>query len=236
MKKDVEKQMENSTDELRTFVLAQLFHKQNSPWEVSEKDLCLKFFYKSPACYSYMLSAGFKLPSVSTIYRWHSEIRLPTGFSKRISDLLTEKSKSMTAMDKKCILVFDEMAVKKELEYNIKDDIIYGFTDFGEYGRTNNIASKVMVFSLRGLNRNWKQTIVYYVGSPNGEVLSKMLVTIITGIIKCGLNVVATSCDQGASNISAYKKLTPPMILEVKPYVEIENHRIFLLFDYPHLF
>ncbi|XP_055858807.1 uncharacterized protein LOC129921140 [Episyrphus balteatus] len=234
---DLEQHMKNFSPQLKTFIKAQLFHKSHAPWAPKQKDLFLNLFYKSPACYTFMLSAGFKLPSVSSVYRWHSEIRLKTGLNESITDMLSKKSKEMTDMDKKCVLLFDEMAIKPELEYNIKDDIIYGFNDFGEYGgREDKIASKAMVFTLRGLNKNWKQTIAYFIGSPKGDMLCEMIKGIITGIMKCDLNIVATSCDQGGNNLKAYRLLNGTNTLEEKPWVEIGNKKIFLLYDYPHMF
>lgn len=61
-----------------------------------------------------------------------------------MKELLTDRAKDLTSLDKKCVLLFDEMQIKKELKNNVKDDFIYGYTDFGEFGRKNDVASKVL--------------------------------------------------------------------------------------------
>jgi len=63
----------------------------------------------------------------------------------------------MPDINQKCILVFDEMSVKNELEYNSKDDKVYGFEDFGEFGRVKAFANHALLLMLRGLNKSWKQ-------------------------------------------------------------------------------
>lgn len=45
------------------------------------------------------------------------------------------------------------MSIRSGLQYNIKDDYIKGFEDYGEHlgGRENTLAFKVLVFMLSGL-------------------------------------------------------------------------------------
>ena len=120
------------------------------------------------------------------------------------------------------------MAIKPELDYNIKNDManttIYGFSDFGELGRRATVASKEMVFTLRGLNKNWKQTTSYYIGCPKGDDIAEILKLTISKTLECGLQVIAVCCDQGSNNRRAYKLLGTT---ETKPFFEIKNQQIF---------
>ena len=51
------------------------------------------------------------------------------------------------------------MSIKIWLEYNLKKDIIEGYTDMSEHGRTSENGSQVLVFMLRGRQHNWRQLI-----------------------------------------------------------------------------
>lgn len=119
-------------EDVKILVKSQLFHKPRSHWTQTEQKLYLKYYLKSPTFYKSMLKSVYAIPSVSTIMRWHSLLKLETGISKNMIYLLMEKGKLMSEMDRKCILLFDGMAIKKELEYDPREDFVQGFNDFGD--------------------------------------------------------------------------------------------------------
>lgn len=79
----------------------------------------------------------------------------------------------------------------------------YGFSDLGELHRRNLVAKHSLIFLLRGLNTNWKQTVAYYVGAPNGNEIRTLIKIVASKIMSCGFNLVGISNDQGANNRSA---------------------------------
>lgn len=76
-----------------------------------------------------------------------------------------------------CILSFDEMAIRKHLYYNENLDIIEGYQDHGDHGRSQQIASNALVFMLAGVRKNWKQPIAFYFSgkSVTGDRLSVII-------------------------------------------------------------
>jgi len=64
-------------------------------------------------------------------------------------------------------------------------------------------------------------------------VLSELLVEAVTRLFKYGFVVKALVCDQGASNVAAYRDLK---ITKEEPYFLVENRKVFAVFDVPHLF
>lgn len=52
-------------------------------------------------------------------------------------------------------------------------------------------------------------------------------------LFKCGFIVKALVCDQGASNVAAYKDLK---ISKDEPYFLVEGKKVFAIFDVSHLF
>lgn len=61
------------------------------------------------------------------------------------------KLKTMTAEQRICSLVFDEMAIKKHLDYNKRTDSIDGLCPDGSPAR------QAMVFMVRAISGKWKQ-------------------------------------------------------------------------------
>lgn len=58
--------------------------------------------------------------------------------------------------------MWDETFLSCELSYDAKKDKIIGFEDFGNR-RTNKFADHVLVFMIRGLNRNYKIPLITFV-------------------------------------------------------------------------
>lgn len=141
----------------------------------------------------------------------------------------------MNDKERDCVLMWDKMAIKPFLEYNIKDDYIEGFADLGKYGRTNDMATTAFVAMLTGLSFKWKQAIFFSFskGPINEETLKVIISDILNAVEDTGFKVRSIVCDQGASNQKAIVLLG---ITENKPYIEIKNRKIFFNYDVPHLF
>lgn len=107
---------------LQTFISTQLFHKEAAVYSEKQKDLFLKLYFKSPRGYKFLLDNKFKLPCVQTIFRWHSTLIFTPGLSVTILHILATKANDLSEINKKCILLFDELHIKDELEYAPKED------------------------------------------------------------------------------------------------------------------
>lgn len=177
--------LERKPTSVKTFVTSQIVHKDRTKWSAEEKELYLKFHYKSPSFYKFLKKEGFLLPSQKTLSRWYDVLPFGTGISKNILYMLKQKLKDLPANNRKCVLVFDEMSTKVELEYNSKEDIIYGFEDLGEFGRNKNMANHCLLLMLRGLNQSWKQV-------RQLKYLSKLIaaIVILTGLKQIPIDVV----------------------------------------------
>lgn len=236
LKNGIETHLQSLNLQLKTFLMLQIFPNEHLTWRQkrSERQILLKFFYQSPLSYACMLKNGFKMPSFQTIYSWHSEL-LPfcTGYNQFVIDFMRGRGKVMSPADRKVVLHFKVHPISKKLEYDVKEDIIFGFTDFGESKRNNTIASSIMVFTIKAMNRKWQQTVAYFVGSPTGTELSTMLITVMSSLTRYGLIIVAAIGDQEANTIEAYSILTKS---DMEPVVDIECRKIFLIYDFKHLF
>lgn len=226
------------SEDSKTLVRMQISRNKLStkPWSRKEQQFAISIFYKSPSAYKFLRnSKKITLPGLTTIRRWIGSSKFRPGFNPALFKQLKIKADSMTQQEKYCSLVFDELKIKNFLEYSKFLDLVEGYEDLGPIGRTNKLAGQAMVFVIRGLYSSWKMPISYFLPATSVKHvhLSELLVEAVTQLFKCGLIVNILVCDQGASNVAAYKDLK---ITKDEPYFLVEGRKVFALFDVPHLF
>ncbi|KAH0812460.1 hypothetical protein GEV33_010331 [Tenebrio molitor] len=82
----------------------------------------------------------------------------------------------MEEKDRCCCLIFDEMALNPNLQYDQKNDCIVGFDDVG-YEKRPKFADHATVFMVRGLRKKWKQPVAFYFsesGIKSAELAAKI--------------------------------------------------------------
>lgn len=226
--------LRNLTDFPKTFVHMQIRHKRKSSWLPHEKKIALALFYKGPSYYRYLRRKGFTLPAVSTIKSWIKNFSCNPGFNHKIFENLSQKSEAMLQWEKKCILLFDEMSLKKAIEYNRKMDVIEGFEDLGQLGRRPVPAKQALVLMIRGIYSQWKVPVAYF-ASEDG-VSSESLKTIVKMCFQklrnSGLDAMGMVCDLSRTNQKVFKCLG---VTKEKPYFFLEHQKYYAFFDVPHL-
>ncbi|KAI4455465.1 hypothetical protein MML48_9g00002322 [Holotrichia oblita] len=136
------------------------------------------------------------------------------------------------------------MSLSPNLTYNKAKDEVEGFEQIGEE-HTMRIADHVQVFMLRGINRKWKQPIVYQFvhGGVKYINIVRTIKEIVRRTFNSGLHIVSTICDQGTNNQSAITYLINETRMAYQRrgenlhgnVFEVENHTIIPLYDPPHL-
>lgn len=124
-----------------------------------------------------------------------------------ISSIATN-TQAWNERDRVCALVFDEIALKKNLCYDAARDIVQGFTDDGT-DRTSTIADRAMVVLLVGVSKKWVQPVAFTIGhtSTPSSVMHNLLVSLIVELRSINIAVKAVICDQGSSNVSLANQL-----------------------------
>lgn len=227
--------LENKSPEVKTMITMQCFHQKKTAWTTAEKQLALSLFYKSPSNYKFLMKKlGFSLPSLSTIQSWLKVNNMRTGVENVLINKLKLKVESMTIDEKQCVLMFDEISLKKNLKYNHFYDVIEGYEDFGSFGRNPLIANQGLLFYLRGLLYNWKLPFCYYIssGPTKGDMLAKIIKQVVTKLHSIGLQPRILVCDQGANNRNAFSILGSN---KVNHQIKINGRCIYTCFDPPHL-
>lgn len=218
----------------KTFVNMQLYHKTKRVCLPEEKKIALSLYYKSPTTYKFLRSKGCILPAPSTIVSWMRNYRQKPGLNKRLLKLAKIKVETMTSKQKECTLLFDEMAIKKFLEYNKYTDVIEGVQDLGELGRGPGLAKQALVKMLRGLYSNWKIPLSFYF-SENGvkhKEITKIIQFHLLELSKIGLNPVSIICDQSTTNQKVFKDLN---VTQDLPFFYINEQKYFAVFGPPHI-
>lgn len=142
-----------------------------------------------------------------------------------------------------CVIMFDEMSLSCEVQYNRKDDVIEGIDTTA---KTPGIVDYTNVFLVQGVFSRYKQPLCFTFS--DGPIKSMPLKTIIKKVIeKCqqtGLHVIATVCDQGGANQATINSL----LKDTEEYFKregkenelfgflVNNKEIIPLYDVPHLF
>ena len=81
--------------------------------------------------------------------------------------------------------------MKPGYNYDMKNDCINGFVDYGPEGRQNKGANRALVFMLRGLQSKFKQTIGYFFSrnACPGSTLEKLLKSTLDKVEEMGFQV-----------------------------------------------
>ncbi|XP_063895591.1 uncharacterized protein LOC135118220 [Helicoverpa armigera] len=160
---------------------------QGKRWSDNDKALAIAMYKKSPKLYRYLRHL-LPLPSPRTLQNVLSKMPMNPGFNKSIIDHLKRKVKELSCKDKTCVILFDEMSLKKRLIFNTAYDKVEGFQDLGEHGRSGELADKALVFLLQGVHKKIKQPLAHYF--VKGTISSDKLVAIIKNTIKMVLKSV----------------------------------------------
>ncbi|XP_052740676.1 transposable element P transposase isoform X2 [Bicyclus anynana] len=206
---------------------------------LEEKILALSLYKKSPKGYS-LLYKYFTLPSSKAMKRLLSSIKLCPGINpillKKIKETVLEKE----IPDRLCSLIFDEMSLTPQIFFDKAKDKIEGFAT----SKSTKFADHALVFMIKGLKQNFKQPVAYYFTSGLQKIEMKILIkSVVTELLKSGLIILNTVCDQGPVNVSAITELISDtrqsFIKEGKEWrhdmFSVNGHEIIPLYDVPHL-
>lgn len=121
-----------------------------------QKIFCLALYKQSPKTYRDMLKRFFTLPSKRT-----ARLVFESGINSIFCDFIKVTAASLTEIERNCILVWDEMALKPHIDYNESTDMIDGFVEMTATRRPN-FATHALVFMVRGISKNYKEPVAYF--------------------------------------------------------------------------
>ena len=207
--------------------------KRGHKWSDDNKRLALSLYHQSPKCYRLLMKV-LCLPSISTLKRVYQSVDIRPGFNQGVLDAMKQVVANMSSKQRMCALVFDEMSIKKNMTYDVKNDCVEGFQDLGSLGRKAQVANHAGVFMVRGLVDKWKQPVSYVLSSSTVEAsdLKKLILLCLSEMTEVGLDVKVVICDQGTNNRSMLEKLGVSID---QPFFMHEGKKVYAMYDPPHL-
>lgn len=203
------------------------------------KSFAVTLHFYSPQAYEY-LRKHLTLPDVSTIRRWSSSIGCEPGFLEDALDHLKSRMSENRMMRDICI-IFDSMAIKKELVFDSKTGKYSGCVDFGTSSdSSDHLATEALVVMAVGLRTHWKQPIAYFlVDKICSNVQSQIVHEAVIQLTERGFIVHAAVCDGNFANqktaVNLGCVLEPDRVLTEFKHPSGTGESIFFLFDVCHL-
>lgn len=223
-------------EKLRTLLTSQLLlsksSKNNRRFSDDFKDIALSIFYHSPKTYRF-LKTIITLPSVKTLRTYQNKFPVYTGFNETVLANLKECFEKAPLKDRAVSIMIDEISLTAEIHYDRGTDKFIGLVDDGT-SRLPIPATSALVVMVTWLNKTMKQVVGYWLlgGKANSDRTHNVILDAVDKVSETGLIVKSVICDQGPRNQGFVKKMN---ITVEKPYFERKNHKIFFIFDPPHL-
>lgn len=193
--------------------------------------MALAIYKRGPKCYNFLRKL-LAFPSTRTLNALLRNVPFAVGINEHIFHQLGETLKKYPEKERVCTLAFDEMALRKHVQYNAHSDCIEGLEDYGSC-RTGEFAKFALVFMVQGIVHPFKQPVSFYFSSATGATrLQSLLKEVLTACFANGIPILATVCDMGTSNVSMLKRMG---CTEDNPSFLYQGHQIFSIFDVPHL-
>lgn len=143
------------------FKLSQINTQKKKPkarrFSNNDKTLALSLWKSSGKGYRF-LSKIFSLPSKKTLTNFLSNVSLQPGVNEHLFKNLQGSIGKMNNKQKCCIIMFDEMSLSCQVQYNRKEDIIEGID---RTGSSPGIVDHANVFLIQGIYSRWKQPICF---------------------------------------------------------------------------
>lgn len=211
--------------------------RKRPSWTNTDKALALAIYKRGPRAYRF-LKEYLKMPSKTTLQNILKNIPLKTGINQDMFLKLKKRVEKFNPSDRVCSVTFDEIALSTGFTYAKNVDEVIGYVDLGSLGKRNEPANHALVFMVQGIRKSWKQPVAYYFtkDTVQSQHLRILLKDVITALQSVGLNIIATICDQGPTNVSCIKQLISESRNETEdPIFYINGQKIIAIHDPPHL-
>lgn len=184
--------------------------RKQKKYDTRIRTFALTLHFYSPKGYRYIRSVfNNNLPSVSTIRKWYSTINGKPGFSSEAFTALRCRANEANQNGEEVLvcLVYDEMAIRKQEEYDHQTDSKTGYLTYGtETGET--LAKEALVFLVSGINSKFKIPVGYFlVAGLKANEKAALIQQVILLAGKSGIKVVGLVYDGLVTNMATGKEL-----------------------------
>lgn len=210
-----------------------------SQYSQQMRKFALTLHFYSAKAYSY-LRKFVKLPHPRTLRQWAMSVGGHPGFTEESFAKIASEVEGSTNIIF-AALMFDEMAIKKDLVWD--GEKVTGYVDLGEGGIATDdseAAKEALVFMVTALNRNWKIPVGYcLVHSLSATVKLNLVQQYLRKLEETGVVIVAVVCDGTATNRSLMSKLGISCDDQAAqcwfPHPANSDRQVFCMFDTAHM-
>lgn len=195
-------------------------------------------FYSTKAYKYVRQTLGLALPNIVTIRKWCTSIKCEPGFLKECFQTL--KQKSLHKKNILCSLIFDEMSIKKKLDFDGKR--IWGYTDYGTRLESDNmdLATEVLVLMVVCHTEGWKLPIAYFfIKTLNAKEKANIINEALIRLHEVGIDITSVTCDGPATHFSMFEILGCDWSnkYSMKTYFKHPrtNEKVYAIFDACHM-
>lgn len=162
--------------------------------------------YHSPRAYEFVRSVfNNNLPNESTIRGWYenSDLNCTPGINKNMFDVIKRKSDEAKKSGKEfvCNLLFDEMNIRKHIQWRHSSKQMLGFTTYGEDKLNKSIANQALVFMISDINSSFICPVAYhFITSLNAQKKKDLVWEVIVTLYNIGVEISSITFDGFAAN------------------------------------
>lgn len=185
------------------------------------------------------------MPHGSTIAKWYqnSDLDSQPGISQNALNVLKAKATSRRDNGKCpliCSIVFDEMKLKKLMEWCPKTESYFGLMNKSENDDSEELSmiTDAIVFMVCGVNEFFKMPISFhFIQSLNASERAKLVKELIKEITEAGIEISNLTFDGLAANVAMCEIFGCSFKGEIKPFFlnPVNKRPIHIIFDPSHM-
>ena len=172
--------------------------------EVNEFATTLHFY--SPRAYRFVRKA-LHLPHPATIRSWYVNVSCEPGFLQTPLEHVADK---VSEGQGDCIILLDEMSIRKQIQWDRKNERFVGHVDYGtvKAEKAETEATNALVFMAAALQKPWFVPIAYFLTNClDGDILKQLLLEAISKVSEKGGDVHGVVFDGAPKNLAMAQKL-----------------------------
>lgn len=211
--------------------------------EALRKFACTLQFYSAKA-YEYVRKTfALALPHQSVIRKWMANIECHPGFSDVCFDALRQivNRAKTDAREIICSLMLDEMAIKKQIDFDGKR--AWGYVDIGMHVDNDDLdpASQALVLMVVCHTSHWKLPIGYFfIKSLTAEEKANLVSEALIRLYDVGIVVTSVTCDGPSTHFKMLKELGCKLddVFNMKTFFEHpadDTLKVFCILDVCHM-
>jgi len=200
----LEKKVEENTaivnkilnEDQQTAILNSTTRGSKWSYETIRKGLNLHFACGSHG-YNQIIKHVAPFPALRTLRSKIQHITFEPGIFEDVFEYLELIVPYILPTWRTCGLVFDEMAIKTQVDFDTSTKTYIGNVTLP--ANTNKLACKALLFQLFGLGFHWKQYIAYHFTSSYSanDAVKEVILEILQKCHQVGLKVIVLVCDMG---------------------------------------